>query len=80
MLSDPLEKQKKEGDFMNDLRAKLAREWALKHNIQLSLFSRQDLKEREATKREKKLTEKLKDKEEFKAICQNIRAGNLESS
>ncbi|MBA7567020.1 hypothetical protein ES708_08720 [subsurface metagenome] len=60
-------------DFMNDLRAELAQEWAKKHNIQLSLFSRQDLKEREATKRERKLTEKVKDKEKFKDICQGIK-------
>lgn len=65
---------------MNDLRAELAREWAKKHNVQLSLFSRQDLKQVKATKREKKLTEKVKNKEKFRDICQNLRAGSLESS
>ncbi|GAI79043.1 unnamed protein product [marine sediment metagenome] len=58
---------------MNDLRAKLASKWAKKHNIQLSLFSRQYDKERKATRREKKLTEKVKDKEKFREICQGIR-------
>lgn len=58
---------------MNDLRTKSAREWAKKHNIQLSLFDRGYLKQIKATKREKKAN-KLKDKEKSKEICQGIRA------
>lgn len=58
---------------MNDLRAELAQKWAKEHNIQLSLFSRQYEKEREATKREKKVN-KLKNEEKFKEICQGIKS------
>ena len=53
---------------MNDLRTKLAQEWAKKHNIQLSLFSEQLLKEEKTTEREKRLTDK-----EFKEMCKKAR-------
>lgn len=62
---------------MNYKRTKLAREWAKKHNIQLSLFDREDLKEVKATNREKK-TNKLKNEEKSKEICQGIRAKEFE--
>jgi len=77
MLSDLLKKIKERRDFMNDLRSELAREWAKKHNIQLSLFSRQYLKEVKATNREKK-TNKLKNEEKSKEICQGIKAKEFE--
>ncbi|MBA7575570.1 hypothetical protein ES695_09580 [Candidatus Atribacteria bacterium 1244-E10-H5-B2] len=53
---------------MNDLRTKLAQEWAKKHNIQLSLFPEQLLKEEKTTEREKRLTDK-----EFKEMCKKAR-------
>jgi len=59
---------------MNDLRAELAREWAKKHNIQLSLFSEQYQKDLRTTKREKKLSKELKNEGKSKEICQGIRA------
>lgn len=53
---------------MNDLRAELAREWAEKHDIQLSLFPEQLLKEEKTTEKEKRLTDK-----EFKEMCKEAR-------
>ncbi|MBA7542741.1 hypothetical protein ES705_35065 [subsurface metagenome] len=71
-------------DNEQNKRIKSALDWCKKNEIkrseQLDLFSRQYQKEREATKKEKKLTGKEKNKEKFKEICQGIRAGSLESS
>ncbi len=53
---------------MNDLRTKLAQEWAKKHNIQLSLFPEQLLKEKKTTEKEKRLTDK-----EFKEMCKKAK-------
>jgi len=53
---------------MNDLRTKLAQEWAKKHDIQLSLFPEQLLKEEKTTEREKRLTDK-----EFAEMCKKAK-------
>jgi len=53
---------------MNDLRTKLAQEWAKKHDIQLTLFPEQLLKEEKTTERGNRLTDK-----EFKEICKKAR-------
>ena len=69
LLSDPLRKKERR-DFMNDLRTELAREWAKKHNIQLSLFSREYQIELKATSRERKLNKESSEKS--KEICRGI--------
>jgi len=59
---------------MNDLRTKLAQEWAKKHDIQLNLFPEQLLKEEKTTEREKRLTDK-----EFAEMCKKaeVEPGSL---
>jgi len=68
---------------MENERIERALEWAKERKLgskQLNLFDRQYDKEREATKREKKLNKKSKNEEKFKAICQGIKGnkGNLD--
>ena len=53
---------------MNDLRTKLAQEWAKKHDIQLNLFPEQLLEEEKTTEKEKRLTDK-----EFAEMCKTAR-------
>ncbi|RXG66408.1 hypothetical protein ES695_03235 [Candidatus Atribacteria bacterium 1244-E10-H5-B2] len=57
---------------MDDLRAELAREWAKKHNIQLSLFDREYQIKLKATNKQRRLNKESSEKS--KDICQGIRA------
>ncbi len=59
-------------DFMSDLRAELAREWAKEHHIQLSLFNREYQIDLKATNKQRRLNKESSEKS--KDICQGIRA------
>lgn len=56
---------------MNE-RTKLAREWAVKHNIQLSLFNREYQIDLKATNKQRRLNKESSEK--ARGICQGIRA------
>jgi hypothetical protein len=61
---------KERGDFMNDLRSELAREWAKEHHIQLSLFNREYQIDLKVTSKQRRLNKGSSEKS--KEICQGI--------